>query len=780
VRDKRGIDSNRFVYLGKSAQVTIFIILGIILLITVGIITWLSYSYVDEIPATFELSQEPVVAYIQQCLVDVTEEAVLKAGQQGGYIYTDKLSEEEIELAEVLPFSTEYLLLPKQQLPYWYYQESNGFDRIEIPELEMEYYGDFSIQDQIERYIHERLPACLNNFAALQNAGITVSHTGETFISSQIATNGIQVTANMPITIREASATTEMNEFTVTLNSPLKKVYNLAVEITEHELDTLFLERNTQNLLSIYGQVDNAYLPPMFGGLHFESCAARQFWFYTDVEKDVQNMLAANIPYLKVAGTEFDRIQITNTIEQDKETQELRQAMMDKFIISPSKGNYEGVSASFNYQTTYPMELTFGNNLGYGLLQPQSLEIDLLLANFCMFDYAFLYNLKYPVLITLTDATTNINGNAFVFQFPLQVVIKNNYPRIKLNDALRFEFDIPETSPSQPTWQCDPQQRLSGESTVTVQTAYNKPIEDAVISFQCGPSYVYDFTTNGTVDAVIPFGKTCYMGTTDESGELTTTFPPCIGSGVMTIEHEDYVETSTATADIKQGESFEQTIKVNKVYTMNVDMQKFFTPPPSKTNEEGIGIHTNNEGEIIACNLNMEAKQLQSYESAVITLTKLDVENGIINSAPIIIYEPPTDQTTQSETTQPTTQPTTQQTTIDIAPGRYLVDIILLREEKYLGEMTIEANSQSIVIEGVLNDEIITYPEDDVLIEQTFSGGALFEWQVSAQQLESGSTILFSVFDQDAPTKVEQIASPLQYREVCSELEWSAIKPKIR
>ncbi len=741
-----------------------------ILLMTIAVVIWLQYAYVKDNSTAFELSQEPVIAYIQQCLTDVAKEAVLKAGQHGGYIYMNKLAEDEREIAQLIPFNSDVFINAngKQQLPYWYYQQNDGFDRITIPELEMKYVGDDSIQEQIERYITERLPTCLNNFTALENSGISIKYDGEYAITSKILDESIEVIADLPLTVTEEGTITEMNKFAVSFPVGLKKTYELARDITEHELDTLFLEQSTRNLLSMYGQVDKKYLPPMAGGIHFEACSERQFWFYTDVERNVRTMLAANIPYLHVANTEFDKIKITDNMEADEERKNLRQAVMDKFIIHPTKEDYSGITATFNYQATWPMELVFGNNLGYGLIQPNDFEINVLVANFCMFDYSFLYNLKYPVLITLTDAATDINGNAFVFQFPLQVVIKNNYPRIKLNDVLRYDYNIPETAPAEPTWQCEPRQRLSGESSIAVETADNIPVADAVVTFQCGPSYVYKFNSNGTVESVEPFAKTCFMGTTDTSGELITPFPPCIGGGMITVQHKDYVEKSVASGNIRQGISFEKNITLDKVYTMKVDVQKYFTPAPSITNDEGIGIHLDENGNVVACNLNLDPKKLQPYESAVITLTKLDLENGVVNHVPIVIYDPNNEENNKDPAT------------IDIAPGKYAVDILLLREERYPGEMTIRANSESITVTTTFDEDVITYPEEDVLIERTFTGGALYEWNVTDAELTFGNTITFFIFDEDIPTKIEEISSSLQHREECSELEWNMIRPRVK
>ena len=755
------------IFHSKKAQVTVFIIVGILLIATVATIIYFQTQF-KKTP-TFELSQDPVTAYIQQCLVDVTEEAVLLAGQRGGYLYEEALNDKEKEILQLTPFNSDVLLLAngKQQLPYWYYQKADGIDRVAIPELEKTVENDNSIQDQIERYIEEKMPDCLNNFEALTETGLQIEQTGELTVETTLNENSVDITATLPINIIQESATTTQESFSALVPVALKKSYTLARGIAEHELDTLFLEQQTRNLLAMYSQVDKDYLPPMAGGLRFEPCANRVFWFYNAVETDVQQMLAGNIPYLKIAGTSYDEITVDKKMEADDETRELRQGVFDGFTQYLDEQllgdmSYDTMTASINYQTNYPMELYFGNNIGYGLLQPSVFEINVLIANLCMFEYNYLYNLKYPVVVSVVDPESTIEGNAFVFQFPMQVVIKNNYPRIKLNDVLRDVYRIPETT-EEPTYQCDPEQRLSAESTVTVEDPKGAPVGGAVITFQCGPTYVYEYDINGTVSAVNKFADTCHMGTTDENGELTTTFPPCIGSGVITVQHPNYVEKSAATGDIVQGKSFEETIKLDKVYTREISIQKYFIAPPGPTNEEGIGVHLDEAGNVIACNVNMDPKEFFAYESAIISLTKLDTENGMLNAAPIAVYEVATGEPT----------------TLDVAPGEYYVDIMLLREERYMGEMTIKANSESLQTTSTVGTDTIYYPEEDVLIPQTFTGGAVFLWNVTAAELESGDLIQFSVFDEGPPTTVEQVGAPLLHREACATLLPELVEPSI-
>ncbi len=736
----------------SKGQVTVFIIIGILLLLTVGTIFYLHYQF----KPPFELSSDPVAAYVQQCLLDTAKEAVVLAGQTGGYMYEPQLSEQEKNLLKVAPFKSNTFIVGNQQLQYWYYQESNGMDQIAIPVLEKRSEGDNSIQSQVEAYIEQKMPVCIDNFKALQ--GMNIKQAGTLSISTSFTDNSIELTAFYPLEIETESGVSTQNSFTASFDTGLKGTYALALQIAEQELSTLFLEQETKNLLSTYGQVNEDYLPPMSAGLQFESCANRVLWFYPNVKENLQQMLAANIPYIHVANTDFGRIAISKNMETDEKNRELRQSIFDSFI-QPAAGDYHDLIATFNYQASYPLDLSFGNNIGYGLIEPNAMEINLVVANLCMFEYSFLYNLKYPVLVTIIDTVNPIDGSAYVFQFPLQVVLKNNYPRIKLNDVLRNQFVIPETT-DEPSYQCNPTQRLSDESTITVTDADKEPVEDAVVNFQCGPSYVYEYDINGTLTAVQSFAETCFMGVTDSSGVLKTAYPPCIGGGIATIKHAGYLEKSVATGDILQGQSFEKQVTLDKMYTKNIDILKYFVAPPSETNEEGIGIHLDENRNIIACNLNLEPQKFQPYESALITVTKLDPENGVLNAVPVALYNGTG--------------------AIDIAAGQYYVDIMLLRQERYAGEMTIDANSEAIKYESLTGTETITYPDENILVPETFSGGSVFYWNVTTEELESSDTIQFAVFDEGIPKTIEQVSAPLLHRETCSVLEAEVIKPVVK
>jgi hypothetical protein len=105
---------------------------------------------------------------------------------------------------------------------------------------------------------------------------------------------------------------------------------------------------------------------------------------------------------------------------------------------------------------------------------------------------------------------------------------------------------------------------------------------------------------------------------------------------------------------------------------------------------------------------------------------------------------------------------------IMLAPGTYEVDVLLLRNERYNGEMTIKKDSQVMRIEAGMETKEVKYPDKDVLLPAVFTGGAKLEWKVTKEELERAKRITIVVFDEGIPLKIEDVGSPLEHRDACS------------
>ena len=117
----------------KRAQVTVFIIIGILLLISIGILLYMQErkvpvkeefkTVVEEIPVEFQ----PIKNYVEVCLIKTSTEALDKIGNSGGY--TD-LSKYDIRSFRDKPTEGDsFRFFPENEnsaIAYWFYFKSGN------------------------------------------------------------------------------------------------------------------------------------------------------------------------------------------------------------------------------------------------------------------------------------------------------------------------------------------------------------------------------------------------------------------------------------------------------------------------------------------------------------------------------------------------------------------------------------------------------------------------------------------------------------------------------
>ena len=155
----------------KRAQVTIFIILGIIVLISVGLFLTIKSSIkkeeiapgvtriVEELPSEFL----PLKPYVEKCAEKTAKEGLIMLGQRGGYAYPDKLKPgQQSTEGDSVRFSKQSELI----IPYWFFLASPNscvgeckFEGRELPLKKSTLYD--SIEAQLARYVENNLRCIL-------------------------------------------------------------------------------------------------------------------------------------------------------------------------------------------------------------------------------------------------------------------------------------------------------------------------------------------------------------------------------------------------------------------------------------------------------------------------------------------------------------------------------------------------------------------------------------------------------------------------------------------
>jgi hypothetical protein len=189
--------------------------------------------------------------------------------------------------------------------------------------------------------------------------------------------------------------------------------------------------------------------------------------------------------------------------------------------------------------------------------------------------------------------------------------------------------------------------------------------------------------------------------------------------------------------------SFEFTL--SKAKEVSVDVRKILIKGPSQNAPDVVV----KDGSVLSCAVSGTDTKLQSFEQAIIKLTKTDSETGEIAPA-IAMFSPGN------------------ASRIMLAPGTYEVDVLLLRNERYNGEMTIKKESQTMTMQSGMEKKEIKYPDKDVLLPAVFTGGAKLIWKINKEELEKSGMITLYVFDEGIPLKIEDVGSPINHREACS------------
>lgn len=210
---------------GKKAQVTVFIIIAIILLIgavTYGIFRYTQYqqAQVDQQQIDlFNSNSQKIREYIRNCITTNAYEGLKKMGMQGGYL-------------EIPPEIRYYdsVVWQKDGVNYQ-------------PSLE-------DINEQLSRYVNDKVKLCVNYNDTLK-MGYNIK-TGKVNASTTFTSEGVIVKVDYPVTVEYGSMVMEFNDFSTTFDVSIRKMWELGTKIDNNALEPNFnmskpLENINQN-----------------------------------------------------------------------------------------------------------------------------------------------------------------------------------------------------------------------------------------------------------------------------------------------------------------------------------------------------------------------------------------------------------------------------------------------------------------------------------------------------------------------------------------------------
>ncbi len=502
----------------KGAQVSIFIIIGFILII---VSSFLFYNGDYEIFVSHDSKLKNQISdVVEECLESSAKEGVFLLGFQGGRINIS--GPKYLDPNNYVDFGF--------KIPNWD-SESNDIPTINFMEAEL------------DKYILDNADLCIRSNLMSMKEYFDIEITSDLNVSSKINSENVIVEANLPIKFNEKNSDIKLSveDYYINLeNIRLGSLYKLAVEIFNLEARTNFLEKLV--LDQIYSASD--YSHPSYSmpteGMVF-SCAP-SYWTIPQLKRILSNLNNNNFKYLYFQGTKSkDNLFKTNlndnysnfdykdyyknfyTFRLDNYDSSFKNFGVD--VVMPSTQ----ITGKDGFLNSYPFrefEVTPSSGM---IVKPQELSISS--GGFgkipipCIQIYHNLYTLDYDLVFTLRDY--NEDGKNYFFQIPIRIKIEDNSP--KKSNSIIFG----ETPTATNEKFCSNQSRK-----------YEIPV------------FITDKNTGDTLIGVnITYecvGLTCDLGTTkipetlynaQSSAKLVAKFPFCSGGSIIA-RKEGYAEAS--------------------------------------------------------------------------------------------------------------------------------------------------------------------------------------------------------------------------------------------
>ncbi|NQU98981.1 hypothetical protein HQ533_05975 [Candidatus Woesearchaeota archaeon] len=533
----------------KRGQITIFVILGIVLLIIVGGGLYFRSTIIgDETEPEETIPQEytHIKKFVETCMYEIGKEGISKLGEKGGYIYPHLAGIVSIPGFPTKGNSFEFVEGSDMVIPYWYYMKSPDscisgcqFDS-EKPDLT----GDSvnSIESQIARYIVNNLPSCINDFEDFKEGGFDITRSENIAAKVTIGEASIVVNLNNKVTINENDVVSEISMYSAELDVKLKQMFDLATQIVNYGADnrTKFLEAITRETIAIGSIGENPTLPPFRDSKI--TLGAPDYWLLEDVRSSLQTLLMTYIPSLQVLFAKNSAYFITDD-EYINAIYNQKMILLNSTKINLATLNNYNVN--FVYLGWWPMYLKV--KPGGQLIKPElNFRISNKFFNFGFDNYKFAYDVSYPVLVVLEDENA-FNNEGFTLQFGLEANLRNNepvigepLPEIEAEEEENVSIDF-----------CGLEQRNSGGITIrTKDSVSGESLGDVALSYHC-------------------FEELCVLGNSVKIGDdakLITQLPICLG-GYFTASKQGYMTSIT---------SFSTNLDVDGIVDVELIKEKTF------------------------------------------------------------------------------------------------------------------------------------------------------------------------------------------------------------
>ncbi len=196
--------------MSKRGQVTVFLIIGLIILLVSGVIIFILKESNLTVQDSFGIEStflgDQVQNYVDQCLYLTAKDSLLFIGKHGGYYNLPSVYD------------------PDFYLPYYFYEAQ-----------------DFSpdktkIEEELGLYIQEQIPFCLQNFESFTSKGTEVKKIGGLKGEANIKEETVQFQLTLPLEVYQGSYVKELRFFSTEIPSKLYPILDFKEKLMEEQV----------------------------------------------------------------------------------------------------------------------------------------------------------------------------------------------------------------------------------------------------------------------------------------------------------------------------------------------------------------------------------------------------------------------------------------------------------------------------------------------------------------------------------------------------------------
>ncbi|MBI3032079.1 hypothetical protein HYY69_01280 [Candidatus Woesearchaeota archaeon] len=520
----------------KQGQITIFIIIGLVLIIILGLTAYFSQTmYVKKLFLDKDLAT--VVTFTEQCIKDAADQGVFLLAMQGGYITLPEVLDKD-------PFAS---INNGFKVPFWFYRS-----RDYMPSTSQ-------VEYQLVTFVNDQVASCINNFNAFRTT-YDLSEIKGIQTSVVLLDKKVTITTEIPTTLKLKAATTfkKMPPVVVDVKTSMGSMFNLGRSIMAAENEQAFLEELTDDMIAVSPSVP-------YTGMEL-TCEPRS-WTVDQLEEHIKNLILYNMRYLHFEGTQYVKTGIPYYEKQYN------------YKVTQKTSKYNDLLVNVIYDPAWNFELEVSPSKN-GMVKPiEYTASELLFTCFKMYNHHYTYT--YPIMFQIIN-TKNPEEN---FYFATPVVVKRNLPN-RYNEVSVWSSELQgETNAAY----CD--QGTEEITQYSVDSQGNIQTKPSNISLRKNQLSVFVYDTAAISEKNLLQGVNlsyqcvnfrCPMGSTDyprvggkltgAEPMLTTLFPDC-ENGLIIAEKEGYLTTYQQQSVNPQTNNFNVVMNMKRVKPFNIKVK---------------------------------------------------------------------------------------------------------------------------------------------------------------------------------------------------------------